>query len=468
MGRRRRWSKRQRRSMTSKGGDCNYVSANSTPTRLPCMLPGIVPETQAVTGMTAFLLTWKQTGWPHENIVRMVTRQQENGYVDEPWRIAAYKAAKPGDRVWALRQGRGPKGIFGVGRISGPPAIGPAGNGETRMMAPVRFEAFVDPLQRLLIGEDAVTAVLRPSQIRAQASGYPIDDGQSDALEKLLTTDSPLELSVGGGNWTEDEVTAIVGDYFAMLDDELAGRPYSKTAHRNALRVAVNRSPGSIERKHQNISAVLQELGLPWIRGYKPLGNFQDALLNAVVLKLRGTIERLDGAAIANVEPPADVSMIFVPAPSAGTSTARSNRPLVGKFDPAARDAANHALGTAGEDYVLRLERQRLKALGYDELATKVAWVADEIGDGLGYDIVSFGDDGNPIFIEVKTTKGPITTPFFVTENERRVAAAKGAAFRIYRLIGFGTDPKVYSLSGPLEASFTLEPLTYRARVISG
>jgi hypothetical protein len=136
-----------------------------------------------------------------------------------------------------------------------------------------------------------------------------------------------------------------------------------------------------------------------------------------------------------------------------------------GKYDAAARDAANRALGKAGEDYVLRLERSRLTEVGRKDLAAKVAWVAEQVGDGLGYDIKSFDDGGGPFFIEVKTTRGPITTPFFVSENERRVAAEKGPAFRIYRLFGFGTDPKVYSLSGPLEAALTLEPIEYRARV---
>jgi hypothetical protein len=40
--------------------------------------------------MTAFLLTWKEAGWPHENIVRMVATLEAHGHVDEPWRIAAH------------------------------------------------------------------------------------------------------------------------------------------------------------------------------------------------------------------------------------------------------------------------------------------------------------------------------------------------------------------------------------------
>jgi hypothetical protein len=196
--------------------------------------------------MTAFLLTWKESGWPHEHIVRMADTFEAQGHVDEPWRIAAHKMAKPGDRTWLLRQGRGPKGIFGAGHIFAGPTLGDAGNGKTQMMAPVRFEAFVDPLQSLLIGEDKVAGILRPNQIRAQASGNSMDDEQSAALEQLLAANPAAELG-GSGDWTLREVHAVVADYFQMLEDELAGRPYSKTEHRNALHETVRRSPGSIE-----------------------------------------------------------------------------------------------------------------------------------------------------------------------------------------------------------------------------
>jgi hypothetical protein len=43
--------------------------------------------------MTAFLLAWKETGWPYEDIVRMITILDEQGFVDEPWRIAAHNMA---------------------------------------------------------------------------------------------------------------------------------------------------------------------------------------------------------------------------------------------------------------------------------------------------------------------------------------------------------------------------------------
>ncbi|MFL6751993.1 MAG: hypothetical protein ACJ8FL_02030, partial [Sphingomicrobium sp.] len=87
---------------------------------------------------------------------------------------------------------------------------------------------------------------------------------------------------VRGSVWSNWEVDAIVADYFAMLGDEIAGAQFNKSEHRRALQTLTGREPGSIERKHQNISAVLERLGLPFIRGYKPLAHFQNALLDAV------------------------------------------------------------------------------------------------------------------------------------------------------------------------------------------
>lgn len=81
-------------------------------------------------------------------------------------------------------------------------------------------------------------------------------------------------------SWSDKEVEAIVKDYFDMMSHELQGKPYNKSEHRRRLMGSLNgRSHGSIERKHQNISAVLIEMGMPYISGYKPLKNYQRLVL---------------------------------------------------------------------------------------------------------------------------------------------------------------------------------------------
>ena len=90
---------------------------------------------------------------------------------------------------------------------------------------------------------------------------------------------------MSNGPWTDEENDLIVADYFAMLADDISARRYSKAEHRRALLPLLNdRSEGSVEFKHQNISAVLKGLGEDWIPGYKPAFNFQMTLVDAVAM----------------------------------------------------------------------------------------------------------------------------------------------------------------------------------------
>lgn len=85
-----------------------------------------------------------------------------------------------------------------------------------------------------------------------------------------------------GTPWSDREIDLIVADYFDMLKLELSRQTYVKSHRNAALQELIGRSHGSIEYKHQNISAVLQQLGRPWITGYKPAANFQNALIDGI------------------------------------------------------------------------------------------------------------------------------------------------------------------------------------------
>lgn len=84
-------------------------------------------------------------------------------------------------------------------------------------------------------------------------------------------------------DWTRQEVELTVQDYFSMFQLELARKPCSKADHRKQLLPKLNnRSDGSVEFKHQNISAVLLDMGLPYIKGYQPRKNYQGILKDVV------------------------------------------------------------------------------------------------------------------------------------------------------------------------------------------
>ena len=270
-----------------------------------------------------------------------------------------------------------------------------------------------------------------------------------------------------GADWTDREVDLIVADYFEMLDREIVGEPYVK-AHRNAaLRQLTGRTHGSIEFKHQNISAVLRKLGRRWIIGYKPLPNFQRALIDAIERVLDERDEVWDAVApIATNGAAESASLFFEPPPlitSVDSTESEPLRRLVGKFDPAARDARNRALGRQGEEKVLLFERLRLNTVGRFDLARKVRWISQEDGDGAGFDILSFDEAGKERLLEVKTTAGYQLTPFFLSENERGLSQERPDAFRLVRLYDFQRNPKAFELAPPLEASVVLRPANYRA-----
>jgi hypothetical protein len=265
-----------------------------------------------------------------------------------------------------------------------------------------------------------------------------------------------------GTHWQPDELDAIVADYFEMLHAELAGQKYSKLAHSKALMVQIDRTHRSVEFKHQNISAVLDELGLPWIRGYIPKRNYQNAIIDAVDRYLASTPGVLDRAPEHRSVVAAPDVFVTPPAPLMGAILERLQR-LVRKFDPVARDHRNRALGKAGEEFVFRLERERLTKASRLDLANRVRWVSMEDGDGAGYDIASFDEHSSPRLIEVKTTNGSARTPFYLTRNEHDVAAERPEHWRIYRVHLFASEPRVFTLAPPLDQLVNLRAEVWQA-----
>lgn len=276
-----------------------------------------------------------------------------------------------------------------------------------------------------------------------------------------------------GEDWTEDEVHATVADYFEMLRLEADGVAFNKSGHNDILRKQLRgRSKASVELKHQNISAVLAGMGLPFIHGYKPRGNSQLLLRKAVqeyVLGHSADVGKIVDA-LEEVKTPAQksYSAVVVESPVMEerqklVAPTRLRPRLPRKLDYAARDEANRRLGRLGEEWVIGYEQHRLTEMGHPELFQQLEWISDTQGDGAGYDILSFESDVLHRYIEVKATNGGIASSFVVSHNELEFSAEAGDQFYLYRVFQLSGEPKLFILRGDLSSQLYLKPLDFRA-----
>lgn len=279
-----------------------------------------------------------------------------------------------------------------------------------------------------------------------------------------------------GEDWSLLEVEACVADYLEMLTLELNGQKFNKRAHGTSLLERIDgRSRGSIEFKHCNLSAALLDLGYPYIEGYKPRGNYQTLLMDALEEQL-ATHVTLHEAVQAAVLRPALVAAdnisesVWVSAPKVTAKISETAAVYAPNFRPAHRDylaqeARNRSLGRAGELFVVELEARRLHAAGKNALSKRVEHAAASQGDGLGFDVLSFETNGRQRLIEVKTTSFGERTPFFVSRNELTRSRTDAPIYHLYRLFDFRIRPRLFDLPGAINGNCHLDPVSYLARL---
>jgi hypothetical protein len=289
-------------------------------------------------------------------------------------------------------------------------------------------------------------------------------------LQSLSPEDVSSRMTTSGWSWFECEV--LVADYFAMLEKELRGEAYSKTTHRNALISQLKeRNKGSIEFKHQNVSAILVELGEPYIKGYKPRFNYQSQLISVVKAHIgsrRIQFEALMSAFADSAPEKTPVDWEAVLDQDIPERIAEVREPVraykATRISFAAREAANRKLGERGERFALDFERSRLGALLRGDLADRVEWRSREQGDGLGYDILSFdAQSGEERFLEVKTTNSGKYFPFYLSRNELDFSRQHTSQYSLYRVFDFSDQARLFALDGAIDEHVNLEPSVYKA-----
>lgn len=272
-------------------------------------------------------------------------------------------------------------------------------------------------------------------------------------------------------SWSELEVELIISNYFEMLSSELLNKSYSKAEFRRMLLPLLNnRSEASIEFKHQNTSAVLINLGLPYIKGYLPRYNYQKVLEDKVIdylihnQSVESQFKSFADKEISSSTDNINFAKVLVDAPKNNIVSAPffyyGKNPI--KTNYIEREQRNNRLGLLGEEFVLQFEKWNLARTGNKYLAKDVRWVSQEEGDGLGFDVLSKNPDGSDKYIEVKTTKLGKETPFYFTRNELTFSNKNSKNYHLYRLFDFEANAKLFVKNGSLNTICQSIPITYK------
>lgn len=126
----------------------------------------------------------------------------------------------------------------------------------------------------------------------------------------------------------------------------------------------------------------------------------------------------------------------------------------------------NTELGRLGEEFVVAFERTRVAAMDPSSV-DRVLHLSKLQGDGLGYDISSVNPDGGIRRIEVKTTRGGIRTPLYMSRNEKLFLETyqDDGAF-VYRVYEFDADNNTGRIqmipAAALLEQYTFEPTEFQ------
>ena len=266
--------------------------------------------------------------------------------------------------------------------------------------------------------------------------------------------------------------------YLQKTDGACREEPFNKAKHRRNLQNKLNnRSIGSIEFKHQNISAILLQEGHPYIIGYKPAKNYQhmlrEVVLERLIIENDNLIEQENLLIHQSGKSFNDFYfkemhniIVDFPKPKIVREPFFEYRSASNDVNYVQREARNRQLGKKGEEFVLEYEKFRLKCLDRDDLISDIKWTSKVQGDGTGYDIRSFeGQTDKELFIEVKTTNSGMYQPFLITKNEVCFSKKNSSQYKLYRLFCFSRNPKMFLLPGYVREHVNLEPQLYRAYV---
>lgn len=143
---------------------------------------------------TDYLFTWKPGHWPYSELKRLVATFEAGDTAVEPWRCQAHRKIRIGDKAYMVKLGDSPRGIFGIGTITGAPYQNrKVSEGENPWLVPITFDALVDPTKSLLVPESNLRDIDVPKhRWHPQGSGVTLEAKAARTIDRYLNQGSSV------------------------------------------------------------------------------------------------------------------------------------------------------------------------------------------------------------------------------------------------------------------------------------
>lgn len=182
---------------------------------------------------------------------------------------------------------------------------------------------------------------------------------------------------------------------------------------------------------------------------------------------LEVTVERLVEAAVEPA-PGAQLPEVRDFQPREPAKASGAGKPGFRRYSPESRK-----VGDAGERLVFTYECNRLAQLGRQDLADRVRWHSQHL-EFPGWDITSFDDQGEELYIEVKASVGEFVSVLNLTVNEWEAAKRPSQAERylVYLVTSaLSQQPVIERIANPAalveQGKITCEPIVYSVELRS-
>ncbi|WP_306395179.1 HNH endonuclease [Telluria beijingensis] len=123
-------------------------------------------------------------------------------------------------------------------------------------------------------GEPILTSIVVLANGRC-AGGFDSEFGVNEEAERARVFGhwAPVSAARAGTEWTDEELSALVSLYREMMQLDVSGIPFSERSYCQQLADRFGRDDGSYSHYMQNISYLLDQRGLAWLKMINPRRN---------------------------------------------------------------------------------------------------------------------------------------------------------------------------------------------------